>query len=289
MQIPTKSLKNGFTMPVFGLGTWTIGGKREYNPDNDDQANIASIKNAIEAGITHIDTAESYADGYAETLVGKAIQGYEREKLFLVSKVRKEKLRYADLLQSTQQSLNRLQTNYLDLFLIHSPSESIAIEESMQAMTELKKTGLIKNIGVSNFSVQRFEAAQAVTSEPIVVNQLHLNLQYRETEQKGLVKFCQTNDVMFVAWRPLQGGQLAVEAGSLLKKISQKYHKTPNQIAINWLIAQKNLVTISMMKSAEHLRENLGAVDWQMDPADIELLRKNFPNQQSISDVAPLR
>ena len=135
MTIPTKKLKSGFEMPVFGLGTWKMGGDVNYNPNNDDEADIKAIKKAIDMGITHIDTAEKYAEGHAEKLVGKAIKGYKRSKLFIVSKVAESNLKYDDLINSCKKSLERLGTDYLDLYLIHGPSLTIPIQESIACST----------------------------------------------------------------------------------------------------------------------------------------------------------
>ena len=106
--IPVKTLGNGFAMPVFGLGTWRMGGVLERDLDNDDKADIEAIKRAIDNGITHIDTAEIYADGHTETLMGQAIKNYKREDLFLVSKVKVTNLKYDDLINSAKNSLKRL-------------------------------------------------------------------------------------------------------------------------------------------------------------------------------------
>ncbi len=288
MNIPNKTLINGFSMPVFGLGTWGMGGRKERDVDNDDQADIVAIQNAVDAGITHIDTAESYANGYTEELVGKAIKDYDRSSLFIASKVREVNLAYDDVLAAVERSLKRLETDYLDLYYIHKPSLSIPIIETMKAMDRLKEEGLIRNIAVSNFSVERFEQAQQVSANKIVANQLHLNLKYREPERKGLVTYCQENDVLLVAWRPVQKGLFAQEENSLLKEICDKYKKTPLQVAINWLISQKNIVTLSKTRTKEHLEENLGALGWEMSSEDIKLLYKEFPDQQDFSDAEPL-
>lgn len=275
-------------MPVYGLGTWKMGGSKTYDPDNNDQADIQAIKKAIENGIVHIDTAENYANGYTETLVGKAIKGYDRSKLFLVSKVAPQHLQYEDVITALKASLKRLQTDYLNLYLIHAPNPEIPLKETMRAMDTLLEEGLIKNIGVCNFNIEEFKEAQSYTKNKIVINQLHLNLKYREAERRGLLKYCQTHDVMFVAWRPLQKGMLLQQAGNLVDQLAKKYHKTPAQIALNWLISQENVVTISKTQTEEHLKENLGAVDWQMDKEDIERLDKEYPNQEDISDAVPL-
>jgi len=288
VQIPTKKLKCGFEMPVFGLGTWLMGGDKKRNPNNDDQADIRAIQTAINLGITHIDTAENYAEGHAEELVGQAIRGFPREKLFLVSKVSPEHLRGEDVLKSAKASLQRLQTEYLDLYLIHAPNSQISIKETMEVMDLLLEEGLIKNIGVSNFNIQRFEEAQSYTKNKIVANQLHYNLIIREVERKGLVDYCHKNDVILVAYRPLQKGEVLQKGREVLEEIGKKYQKTPAQIAINWLVSQSNVVTISKMGSRVLFKENLGAVNWEMAEEDIEKLRRDFPEQEEISKVCAL-
>lgn len=289
MQIPTKKLDSGFEMPIFGLGTWQMRGKTERDLQNDDEADIVAIRQAIDAGITHIDTAEMYAAGHAEELVGQGIQGYDRSKLFLTSKISPDHFAFADVRVTLEATLKRMQTDYLDLYLLHRPNPAIPIEQTMRALDILKDEELIKNIGVCNFTVERFEEAQFYAQSQIVANQLHLNLLYREPERKGLIEYCQNNDVMCIAWRPVQKGILTSSSNNpLLEELCQKYQKTPSQIAINWLISQNNIVTLSKMRSKEHLEENLGALGWQMDEEDIQKLDSEFPGQQDISDAVPL-
>src|SRR5947208_15653907 len=108
MIIPLKKLKNNFEMPVYGLGTWQMGGRKTYHPHKNDEVDIKAIKTAIDLGVTHIDTAESYANGYAEILIGKAIKNYDRSKLFIVSKASVDHLRYDDLIKAAKESIKRL-------------------------------------------------------------------------------------------------------------------------------------------------------------------------------------
>ncbi len=287
MLIPTKKLKNGFELPVYGIGTWQMGGRETYNPENDDRADINAIKAAIDEGVTHIDTAEIYAEGHAEKIVGEAIKGHDRQKLFIVSKVQFIHLsKYEDVIQAAKDSLKRIGTDYLDLYLLHRPSPNI--RETMRAMDDLIKQGLIRNMGVCNLNIEEFDEAQACTKNKIVINQLHYNVKYREMEKRGLLSYCQKNDVMLVAWRPLQKGIILDEETNILTEMAEKYHKTPAQIAINWLISQDNVVTLSKTTSIGHLKENLGAVGWEMDLEDVERLRKEYPDQVFVSDAVPL-
>jgi diketogulonate reductase-like aldo/keto reductase len=286
MNIPTKQLKNGFELPVYGLGIWQMGGRWESDNSNDEQE-VAAIRAAIDAGITHIDTAESYGDGHAEELLAQAIQGYDRSKLFIATKVSKHNQGYDGVHRSFAASLKRLGTDYVDLYMLHRyPEPGISLEDTMRAMDELVEQGLVKNIGVCNMTPAMFDEAQKYSKNKLVCNQVHYNVQYREIEDKNILEYCQKNDVMLVAWRPVQKG--ALPDTPLLKDLARKYSKTPTQIAINWLISQDNVVTISKTSDPEHLKENLGALGWTLDPQDIELIRTDFPDQQLLSDAVPL-
>lgn len=288
MKIPTKKLKTGFEMPVFGFGTWQMGGRNEHDISNDDEADILGIRSALDSGVTHIDTAEIYADGYTEILVGKAIKGYDRSKIFLVSKVQQKNLGYEDILKSCKQSLERLQTDYLDLYLLHQYNKDIALKDSMRALDKLVEDGLIKHIGVCNFTKEHLAEAQSYTKNKIVCDQVHYNFIFREPDRKGVIEYCQNNDIFISAWRPVQKGLLLENIPPILKEMCEKYNKTPTQIAINWLISQPYVITLSKTRSVDHLNENLGSLGWQMEDQDIERLKNEYPDQQDVSDAIPL-
>lgn len=288
MKIPTKKLKTGFEMPVYGLGTWQMGGRKEHDLSNDDEADIKGIKGALDAGITHIDTAEVYADGYSEILISRAIEGYDRSKIFLVSKVQEKNMSYEGILNSCKKSLKRLKTDYLDLYLLHRFASGFPLKDSIRALDKLIEDGLVRNIGVCNFNKEHLAEAQGYTKNKIVCNQVHYNLEFREPEATGLLEYCQTSDVFLSAWRPVGKGNLLGSITPVVKEMCDKYKKTPAQIALNWLISQPNVITLSKTRHVDHLNENLGAIGWEMDKSDIERLRKEYPNQQIISDTVPL-
>ena len=263
-----------------------MGGRWEADNSQDDREVIA-IRAAIDAGVTHLDTAESYGKGHAEELLARAIEGYDRSKLIIATKVSAWNQTYDGLRRSADASLERLNTDYIDLYLLHRyPEPGTPIAETMRAMDHLVEQGIIKNIGVCNMSVNRFAETQKHTANKLVCNQLHYNVKFREVEQKGILKFCQDNDVLLSAWRPLQKGELS--DAIILVELAKKYEKTPNQIAINWLISQQNVITIPKTSNLDHLDENLGAIGWTMDAVDVERIRTEFPDQQSVSDAVPL-
>lgn len=286
MNIPLKKFVHDIALPVYGLGTWQMGGRWEVDSSND-AAEIQAIKNAIERGVTHIDTAESYGAGHAEELIGKALQGYDRRKIIIASKVSAHNQNYKDLLSSCEASMNRLCVDYLDLYLLHRyPEPGIDIKETMRAMDELVASGKVKNIGVCNMSVNRLKEVQKHTRNPIVCNQLHYNLACREIVERGVLEYCQQNNIAVVAWGPLEKG--ALESAEILNTLAGKYGKSPYQIALNWIMTQPGVVTIPKTTSLLHLDENLGALGWELEADDQAMLTKDYPGQYFASERVPL-
>ncbi len=283
-----KTLKCGFSMPAIGLGTWLMGGREKRDPADNGKSSVEALVTGLNLGFWHIDTAEMYADGFSEEIVGDAISGFSRSSLFLTSKVWKTHLHYDDVLRAAEGSLKRLKTDYLDLYLIHQVDTSVPIRETMRALNRLVDEKLIRNIGVSNFAVERFQHAQGWADSKVVANQVHYNLKVREAEKSGMLKFCQENDVMLIAWRPLQKGILLKETPDSLREIAEQYGLTANQTALSWLTSQKNVVTISMSHNPSHMAENLKAAEFTLPEEAVEKLRRDFPGQQDISEAVPL-
>jgi len=283
-----KTLDCGFSMPAFGMGTWCMGGRLRQDPANDDASDISALRAGLDLGLTHIDTAEVYAAGHAEELVGQAIAGRDRAALFITSKVWTDHLSYDGVRVAAEGSLRRLGTSHLDLYLIHHVDESASLEETIRGLDRLQDEGVIRNIGVSNFAVERMTRAQACSSHKIVANQVHYNLVFREPEL-GLLEHCQNNDVMLVAWRPVQAAGILQAKGEPMEGLRAKHRKTPAQIAISWLLSQKNVTTIAAMRNPAHIPENMAAADFTLSAEDIETLRQEFPGRQFKSDTLPLK
>jgi diketogulonate reductase-like aldo/keto reductase len=287
MKIPMKKLKNGFELPVYGMGLWMMGGGRWERDTSRDAEDVDAIRTALDLGVTHFDTAEMYGDGHAEELLGLAAEGVDRSKLLLATKVFHNHMTYDGVLKAAEASLERLKTTYIDLYLLHSyPDPGMPIAKTMQAMDRLVDEGVVKNIGVCNLSPDSLTEAQAASKHKLVCNQVHYNLRVREAEARGVLEQSIRDDVMVVAWRPLEKGGL--EMTGIVQELAQKYDKTPAQIAINWLISQDNVAAISKTSRSEHLKENLGAIGWTMDKSDIERLRAGYPDQLQVSDRVPL-
>lgn len=263
-----KSLANGFKIPALGLGTGGIG--RIFDTITfKNKNNIFITKEAIKLGIKHIDTAEIYANGYCEKLIGKAINGFNRKELFITTKVSPNNLKYNDVINSAEKSLERLNTDYIDLYLIHNYNPNISLSETMEAMDYLVSKKLVNYIGVSNFNIEQLKEAQKHAKNKIVANQIEYNLLVRNKIESEIIPYCQKNDIMIIAYKPLARGELFNKRINLLDELCKKYNKSYAQIALNWLISKDNVVTIPKSTDMEHLKENLGALGWKLDKKDI--------------------
>ncbi len=273
-------------MDKIGLGTWGIG-----NSEADYQKECEFFAYAIKAGIRHIDTAEAYADGNAERVVGEAIGNFSRKELFIASKVRDTLLNYSEVLTSCENSLKRLNTEYLDLFYVHKPSLNISIGETARALNKLYREKLILNIGLSNCSINTIKEYQKYLCCPVFAVQCQYNLIAREPQTSGLLEFCKKERINFVAYRPLQPDVIPLNIRGLLNRgvyplldeMAQKYGLSPAQIALLWLVQQENIHAIFKTTDKEHLQEMLDIQNMQMAPEDMEMLTRNFPFQTDVS------
>ncbi len=259
-------------LPIIGIGTWGMDEsfkKTSYNKC------IRAIRTSIKLGMTHIDTAETYGNGHSEKIVGESIKGIDRKKLFITTKVNKKHLHYDDVIASAKGSLKRMGIKYIDLYLIHGPNHKIPLEETMKAMDYLIEKKIIRFIGVSNFSVELLKKAQSCTKNKIVANQVEYNLLKRLPEKK-LLKYCQKNKIILIAYRPLAEGKLAKEGFRFLDELCLKYKKTQAQIAINWIISKKNVVVIPKSNSVTHVKENFRVIGWKLNQRDTTGLDKYF-------------
>ena len=192
MSVPTVTLESGDELPMAGVGTWNIEG---------DTAREA-VRTALDAGYAHVDTAEGY---HNEAAVGDALAGYDRESVFLTSKVLPKHLHYDSLVEACEDSLERLGTDYLDLYLIHWPNPAVSVRESLQAMASLRDRGLVRNVGVSNFSAYQLSTAHHVSPVPIAVNQVEFHPWFQRPD---LVEYCRETDTVVEAAAPLARGEV---------------------------------------------------------------------------------
>ncbi|MDV3104514.1 aldo/keto reductase [Thermococcus waiotapuensis] len=254
-----------------GMGTWGIGGKE--SPDySRDKESFEVLKHGLELGINLIDTAEFYGAGHSEELVGEAIKGFEREEIFIISKVWPTHFGYTEAKRAARASAKRLGT-YIDLYLLHWPSDDFGkIEETLHALEELVEEGLIRYIGVSNFDLELLKRSQeAMRKYEIVANEVKYSLKDRWPETSGLLDYMKKEKIALIAYTPLEKGTLA--ENECLAEIGKAYGKKAAQVALNYLIWEENVVAIPKAGSKAHLEENFGAMGWRLSKEDREKAR----------------
>lgn len=257
-------------LPQLGLGTWGMGGKFERDPSNaEESAKLLSY--GFDLGWRLVDVAERYGEGLTEEILGRALAGRKREEFTIISKVWREHLRCDDVLRAAEGSLKRLDTGYIDLYLIHWPNPAVPLQQTIAAMETLRERGLIRHIGVSNFSVALMEEAQSLLKNaPLAANEIEYNLVARGAE-RDVMPYCRKHGIRVIAYRPLAKGALLSARNAALDALAKKYEKTPAQVTLNWIIRQ-GITAIPKAGSREHLRENWGALGWELTDEDARML-----------------
>ncbi|MDO7899079.1 aldo/keto reductase [Pseudomonas citrulli] len=264
----------GVSVPVIGQGTWRMG----EEPSRHKQE-VAALRLGIERGMTLLDTAEMYAEGGAESVVGEAITGL-RDQVFLVSKVYPHNASRKGIPLACERSLRRLDTDYIDLYLLHWRGQ-YPLEETVEAFERLREEGKIGRWGVSNLDVADLEELAAPAC---ATNQVLYNLQARGIEF-DLLPWCQQRSMPVMAYCPVgQGGHLLKDP--TLRQIADRHGATPAQIALAWLLRQDNVIAIPKAVQPEHVRLNADAVDLKLEPQDLAALDLVFPRPQGKQRLA---
>ena len=267
-------IKNGITVPAVGQGTWHIG---------DDAAmrerEVEAIRTGIDSGMTLIDTAEMYGYGKSELVVGDAIKPYDRSKLFIVSKVLPQNAGKRNMRRSCEESLKRLGTDYLDLYLYHWRG-SIPLRETVECLQELKDGGLIREWGVSNFdTADMHELSRLKHSENCLAVQDLYHIGSRGTEY-SLHPYLRNNDIAFMAYCPLaMNGSLrhGIWTNKALRQVADAHNASVQQIMLAWAIRGGNTIAIPKSSSKQHTLENAAAGDISLSDDELKLLDTEFP------------
>jgi len=255
-------------LPKIGFGTWTIGGDERADPSRDAHS-LAALQSALELGYAHFDTAEYYAAGHAEELLGEAIRssGIARAGLFITTKVNPEHLGYTDVLRSCAGSLRRLGMDYVDLYLIHWPVRGMNLVETFRALNKLVADGLVRYLGVSNFDLKLLKSAAMLSATPLLTDQVSYSLPDRTCVQNGVLAYCQENDLLLTAYSPVK--RRFISGNKSLKALAAARGVTPQQVALAWLARQPRVVTIPMSFDPKHQADNLAAADLDLSESEL--------------------
>ena len=271
--------KTSESIPEIGMGTWGMGGGMHADSSRDSEA-IEALKLGLGLGMTHVDTAEMYGAGHSEEVVAKALVDW-RKPVFVASKVSPSHFAYDDLLRSARKSLERLRLKQIDLYQLHWPNSRVPIAETMRAMEKLVREGLVRYIGVSNFSVEQIREAQAALSkERIVSNQVEYSIVDRAVEE-DILPYCQREKLTLIAYSPLGQGSIARGRGGVFRvvdEIAARLGKSRSQIALTWLLQHESVVVIPKASDKHHVRENAGASGSTLSDDDFQEIDRASKN-----------
>lgn len=266
--IPFASLPSGTSVPTLGLGTWKMGENARMAGQEID-----SLKRGLDLGMTLIDTAEMYGEGGAEIITGKSIEG-RRDDVFLVSKVYPYNASYQGTIDACERSLQRLKTERLDLYLLHWRGE-YDLEETVAGFEELRKSGKIRDWGVSNFDVEDMEELMEVQDgQNCAANQVLYNLARRGIEY-DLLPWCQERDIPIMAYSPIEQGRIL--RNTELIRIAKAYQATPAQLALAFVLRSRNAIAIPKSSDLHRVEENAGAIGLEISREDWAALDAAFP------------
>jgi len=302
--------KNGPTVTPLCIGTWAWGDKLFWNYGNgygSEQLQEA-FTTALEAGVTFFDTAEVYGLGLSEELLGQFVKQVKKP-VQIATKFGPLPWRFSgqSVSDAITDSLKRLQLERVDLYQVHWPFTFLLSQETlMNTLADEVKRGRIAAVGVSNYSASQMRQAHQILASrgvPLAVNQVRYSLLSRQIETEGIVATARELDVTILAYSPLAQGLLTgkysaesaeVPTGarsidprfkkeglqkiapviSLLRSLGEKYDRTPAQVALNWLIAQGNVIPIAGVKTAQQVRQNAGALGWRLNDEEVQELEK---------------
>lgn len=260
--------KDATEVAAIGVGCMGLGGY--FNIDHStDAETAANLRAAFDLGMTFVDTAEVYAAGHSEELVGQAIAG-RRNEIYLATKVSPEHLKYADVISAAENSLKRLRVDCIDLYQVHWPNPTIPIDETMSALAHLVRAGKIRHIGLSNFSLKELKTAAAcLGGETIAAVQVEYNLFDRSIEQT-LLPYCREHGVAVIGYSPLDQGHICggPRRRAALEEIGRRYGCSAAQLALAWLIRQPGVLVIPKAAKLTHAQANAAAARFEIDDED---------------------
>ena len=266
--LPTVTLPSGETVPQLGQGTWRMGENARIRKDE-----VAALKLGLELGMTLIDTAEMYGNGGAEEVVAEAVRG-RRDECLIVSKVLPENSTRAGTVAACERSLRRLETDRVDLYLLHWRGAP-PLGETLEAFETLKQRGAIRYWGVSNFDVGDMEELFALAGGAACASNQVLYNPRRRGIEAGVLPWCRERSIPIMAYSPIEQGRLLRDR--VLTGVAMGHRATTAQIALAWVLRQQDMMVIPKATTLEHVRENRAALDIVLSDQDLADLDRAFP------------
>ncbi len=258
---------------AIGIGTWHIGEGNQAKTESE----MAALKFGLDHGINVIDTAEMYGEGKSETLIGNVIKNYSRSDFQLISKFYPFHATPKLIEQSLKASLKRLQTDYLDLYLLHWRGQT-PLAETVEGLENMVQAGLIRNWGVSNFDIEDLKELDALPAgKNCRVNEDLYNIGSRGIEY-SILPWQKEHHMSFIAYSPFgSDGSEYLKIAPVIQEMAKQKHITAYQLLLAWVIRNHDLLSIPKSSSAEHMKQNIEAVDISFSADELELLDKTYP------------
>ena len=306
----------GAHVSAIGLGTWQFGSKDwGYGRQYAQETAIELVHHALDLGVNLIDTAEVYARGVSEAIVGRALEG-RRHEAFVATKHLPTRPTAARVEERGRLSALRLGIDTIDLYQLHWPNPAVPLSSQMEGLRRLRTSGLVDHVGVSNFPAKRWAAAERHLGEPVLSNQVQYSLLHRRPDREN-VPYAQSHDRIVIAYSPLAKGLLggrydvdnlppgparsldplclpenverAMPVIGAVRRIAEAHDATPSQVALAWLIHHPNVVAIPGASSVEQLRRNVEAADLKLTDGEVEELTAESDRYTPISPAATAR
>ena len=272
--------KSGRPVHPIGIGTWNVSS--HINPENaaskykgvepvygNEEAEIEGLRYSISKGQNHIDCAELYGGFYTDEVVGRAIAGLKREDLYIADKLWKTSVGEGQVRPAVNEMLRKLGTDYLDMLYIHAPWDGIDWPAAIPQIDQLIDEGVVRQFGVSNFTINDMEKARSLAKHPIAANQMEFNVLYKDEVNQEFRDYCEENSILIVAYQPLRRQEVLQD--KTIQEIATAHNATPAQIALAWLISLKAL-PIPKAINKQHIDENLGALNIKLSQEELEIL-----------------
>lgn len=306
---------NGVRLSAIGVGCWQFGSSDwGYGNEYGDHTAIDIVHRALDLGVNLVDTAEIYARGASESIVGRAI-AERRDDVFLATKLTPIWPDATHTYEHGRLSAMRLGVKTIDLYQVHFPNLAVPARQTMNGMRRLEDEGLVRNVGVSNYSTSQWKAAEKALGRPVLSNQVRFNLAQRKPE-KEVLPYAQATDRLVIAYSPLAQGLLggkydadnrptsptrltnplflpenlsrATPLIDTLRQVATTYDATPAQVALAWLVRQPNVVAIPGASNVEQVEHNVAAADLDLSDDEAERLTEASDRFQPISVAAAI-
>ena len=283
-RIPYFEIAPGTTLQKMGIGTWGVGGYMKKSQYNDDGNDVLQLNYLLDCGLTMIDAWLAQAEGHMVKLLAQALANRKRESYFVVTKldVIKFQDKY-DVEKITDQYLKSLNINYVDVLQIHLPQyEKVSEKICLEQMNLIIKRGKAKHLAISNATWQQIKRAQNFSEAKLIFNEVNYSVLDRTYDTNGTIKYCEGHGIKIMSFKPLSRGAVNSLSSDkvFFKPLADKYSKTVNQVALNWLMAKPNVGVWVKSVNRSHINENLDSMSFQLSEED-RLAIDNYSEQKT--------